>query len=664
MSLLGRLEDLSLTDIVQIVFLSRRTGILEIIDAAGRYTVLFRHGLVVNASSPESPSLLTYLEQNELVPASSLPMLRQAEESGVATGRAALELHLLDEERLAEIIHQRVLAVVRPLVDSREGEFNFILSDSVGVPDIEYDPDAIFREGGIEPQRILGGAEGEKLKPLRGLEESMKAGKALLRGTKEPTAPPPPSRREAAPDPESPGGTPSQPALSLQDLASLAQSPAEAEGAVPAERGPFDLEPSEENEPFDLAGEEPAPADLESLVSSELSGALESAPEDEPELPREPAAIPSVPDVLQEAPVAPSDSRSLFRVASPEGAGDVARAVVLFERDPMVRVAARRAFTRRGVQIHQYGHPEEVHRTVLELFHENQFFVSFLELDVEAEDDPALNLMETIKKRNRRLPVVVIDRSGDLGRRSELLKKGADLYVTRPSPARLQPGRLEEELSMFAEELVLFAERAFSEWEHFSRSVDGEAEPGKQFYEMAEKERTERGFSLLKQLINELSNPNDLDQVSSTILRLAAEYVDRGVIFVATPGEFEGLSGFGATGAGEDVNQRAGAIRISGAEPSVLSHVATTRSIHRGKISRTSGNERLIRSLGPAQPTEVVVMPIVSRERVIGLFYGDNGEHHAPVDGLSGLEIFLSQAGYAFENALIANSKMSGRDWV
>ena len=33
MSLLGRLEDLSLTDIVQIVFLSRRTGVLEIIDA-------------------------------------------------------------------------------------------------------------------------------------------------------------------------------------------------------------------------------------------------------------------------------------------------------------------------------------------------------------------------------------------------------------------------------------------------------------------------------------------------------------------------------------------------------------------------------------------------------------------------------------------------------
>ena len=39
MSLLGRLEDLSLTDIVQIVYLSRRTGVLEIINSEGRHTV-------------------------------------------------------------------------------------------------------------------------------------------------------------------------------------------------------------------------------------------------------------------------------------------------------------------------------------------------------------------------------------------------------------------------------------------------------------------------------------------------------------------------------------------------------------------------------------------------------------------------------------------------
>lgn len=69
MSLLGRLEDLSLTDIIQIVFLSRRTGVLEIIDSAGRHTVLFRHGLIVNASAPDHLDLITYIEKHRGIPA-------------------------------------------------------------------------------------------------------------------------------------------------------------------------------------------------------------------------------------------------------------------------------------------------------------------------------------------------------------------------------------------------------------------------------------------------------------------------------------------------------------------------------------------------------------------------------------------------------------------
>src|ERR1700709_1504297 len=91
MSLLGRLEDLSLTDIVQIVFLSRRTGVLEIIDDRGRHTVLFRQGLVVHASSPEHPDLVTWLEQERLIPDGSGKILRQIEDSGIPCGTAAVE---------------------------------------------------------------------------------------------------------------------------------------------------------------------------------------------------------------------------------------------------------------------------------------------------------------------------------------------------------------------------------------------------------------------------------------------------------------------------------------------------------------------------------------------------------------------------------------------
>ena len=93
MSLLGRLDDLSLTDIIQIVYLSRRTGVLEIINDAGRHTVLFRQGLVVNAASPEHPDLATFLEAAGLLGAPQSKLVRQMEENGIPAGVALLEMN-------------------------------------------------------------------------------------------------------------------------------------------------------------------------------------------------------------------------------------------------------------------------------------------------------------------------------------------------------------------------------------------------------------------------------------------------------------------------------------------------------------------------------------------------------------------------------------------
>jgi len=89
----------------------------------------------------------------------------------------------------------------------------------------------------------------------------------------------------------------------------------------------------------------------------------------------------------------------------------------------------------------------------------------------------------------------------------------------------------------------------------------------------------------------------------------------------------------------------------------VLNEVAQSGEAHRGKMKRTPGNVQLIETLGGALPTEVVALPIVHANRTIGILYGDNAEHRAPIDSMTGLEIFLSQAGYAFSNAVFAGRR-------
>lgn len=614
MSLLGRLEDLSLTDIIQIVYLSRRTGVLEIINDHGRHTVLFRQGLVVNASSPEQPDLVTFLETSELLSPPQAKLVRQMEDNGISAGVAVLEMNILSKDELANAVRQRVLSVVTPLLLSKEGEFNFILSETMGAADLEHDPDQLFREGGFPPNKLLGAADGEKIKPLKGLEESLKAGKALLRGS------------------ASADTTPAS--LNL----GLGQPLPPSEGAPNA---PATAASATDNVlPFPFR-DEFTPIDEESgaagLVAPESLGGLK----------------PAVPRVQPPAGAGQFKvAGGLFEVEMPEAAF---RNVVLFEPNPLVRVAARRAFTKEGVKIFQYGTLDDVRAAMTDLFRSNSFFVTFLEL---TGDDAAVRLMQQVKRKNPRLPVVVIDSEADLRRRHDLLRRGADLYLTKPTPARMQPGLVEEELALFADELVLFAQRAFSQWEQIT---GGGVEAGKKFYDLATKETIDRSFGLLRQLINELSNPNDIGQVSATILRLSAEYLDRGALFMAADDEFVGLGGFGVTGGGEAMEKRVVQLRLTRNQPSVLADVIAAKEAHRGKMRRTPANVALIEGLGGVLPTEVVVLPIMHGNRAIGILYGDNAEHRAPIDSMTGLEIFLAQAGYAFGNAVFASERGAGK---
>ena len=613
MSLLGRLEDLSLTDIIQIVYLSRRTGVLEIINDRGRHTVMFRQGLVVNAADPEHPDLVTYLERTNLLKPAQATLARQMEESGIPAGMAVLEMNILSKDDLANAVRERILGVVSPLLLSKEGEFNFILSESMSTADLEHDPDSLFKEGGFAPNRILGSADGEKIKPLQGLEDSLRAGKALLRGS-----------------------APAEHAPAALDL-----------GLGHAIQPPEPVEPPPAPQALGEKAADDVPGGANVLpfpVKDEFT-ALDELPETT-EPPRKTAAAGPVSGQFKVA-------GGLFEVESPDAAF---RNVVLFERNPLVRVAARRAFTRQGVKIFQYGSLDDVRSAMTDLFRSNSFFVTFLELT--GGDDASVRLMQQLKRKNPRLPVVFIDAEADLRRRHDLLRRGADLYLTKPTPERLQPGLVEEELALFADELVLFAERSFAQWEQVT---GGGVEAAKKFYDLATQETIDRSFTMLRQLINELSNPNDIGQVSATILRLSAEYLDRGALFVSSDEGFVGLGGFGVTGGGATMDARVRGLRIARDQPSVLADVAAANEPHRGKMRRTPANVELIERLGGMLPTEVVALPIMHSNRAIGILYGDNAEHRVPIDDMPGLEIFLTQAGFAFGNAVFASERMGRR---
>ena len=57
--------------------------------------------------------------------------------------------------------------------------------------------------------------------------------------------------------------------------------------------------------------------------------------------------------------------------------------------------------------------------------------------------------------------------------------------------------------------------------------------------------------------------------------------------------------------------------------------------------------------VGRFQSEEVALLPLVTHRETIAVLFGDNPETGRPVGRLDALEVFVNQAGVAFENAFL-----------
>jgi CheY-like chemotaxis protein len=121
----GRLEDLALLDILQIIAFSRKTGYLSVEGALGRGALVFRDGLIVCASSWSTGS---YLRQ-------------------IASGDYRGDLD--------QIIRQQVELSLRELTTLREGAFFFQLCDTITSELGGIDISAFLSRAGVDPQHLL-----------------------------------------------------------------------------------------------------------------------------------------------------------------------------------------------------------------------------------------------------------------------------------------------------------------------------------------------------------------------------------------------------------------------------------------------------------------------------------------------------------------------------
>jgi len=139
MSLVGSLEDLGLADILQIVSLSRKSGMLMLRSESGDGRIVLRDGLVQGAAIKGGPeSLRALLLAEGCVDAPEFDRARSLAGAESLALDAALERACgIAPERLASLRRQHVERSVMRMFGWRSGEFSFEIREELSAEDRE-----------------------------------------------------------------------------------------------------------------------------------------------------------------------------------------------------------------------------------------------------------------------------------------------------------------------------------------------------------------------------------------------------------------------------------------------------------------------------------------------------------------------------------------------
>lgn len=156
MGLEGYLEDLGMADILQMVSLSKKSGLLSLADGDKTGSISFSAGQIVRATSSRYPQHLGQLLcAAQLTTAAQIDaaLARQrSSEKPQPLGQLLHQMFLVSQERIEEIVQQHIEKIVFSFFSWIQGRFLFELTEPQSFGATSLNPIDFILEKGICPQ--------------------------------------------------------------------------------------------------------------------------------------------------------------------------------------------------------------------------------------------------------------------------------------------------------------------------------------------------------------------------------------------------------------------------------------------------------------------------------------------------------------------------------
>lgn len=626
MSLVGSLEDLGLGDILQIISLSRKSGVLLLRSEHGEGQILFRDGRVNGAVCKGGPADLRSLLVGAgiLDDATFAAAARTAHSDGRDLVAVLCELAGFDRPRLDGVRQQHIEQAAFTMFSWPTGEFSFEVREDLD----SVDP-GLCLEGGIDAQYLA--MEGARLRDEEHRPEPLPDPSdpssfadlgAELRDDPEEVAlaeavvEPEPDLLEAVAEPL-PAPVSARPVL---EPVEEAVTELVAEPAEEARESPFDAAEEATESPFDAA-EAVALASVERhdpRPDVEPEGIDEGVLEGEIEL----EATPLEGEAESDA----EDAVELAEDAAPRSQVPV----VVVDPELAVLEWAKRVLSLSYARVHIFQ------KTELAIARIRQYLVRHetpvVLLSEKAPPDPnsgaqeASEIAARLRAQAPRMSIAILS-----GRASELSLEEIAVVRARPERGDLYNPRRAPLLEELGEILRAAA----------APEPEASAAP-----------RGGSDLRRLREVSAELREAAANGQIIPVVLRFASEHFSRVAMFMVRDELAVGMAGVGLQAAGgpDDAGLREIALRADA--PAWFRTVAAAGGAVRGGPS-DEGDRLLLKLLGDVTPDEAYVAPLESGGGVAAFLYADNLPGGGPLGDTQGLEVVLHEAGLALDRATL-----------
>ncbi|MGA2193273.1 MAG: hypothetical protein ABSG42_07880, partial [Nitrospirota bacterium] len=143
---------------------------------------------------------------------------------------------------------------------------------------------------------------------------------------------------------------------------------------------------------------------------------------------------------------------------------------------------------------------------------------------------------------------------------------------------------------------------------------------------------------------------------AEAVLLAARRDVSRAALFLIKDGALTGWKSAGMEHAARGI----GGISISLGSPGIFKAVVEDKVFYKGPIPSAPQNDALLESFGGARPLDVLACPLVIKDKVVAVLYGDNGGG-STVGDVKRLKALMTKASMALE-ILILKTKILSDD--